>query len=526
MSSEFRESAERKVVLSSEDNPETFSILRDYLYCKQIDFSRLKLPHLLNVIHSAHRWSLLPLFAAVCNHVCMADIIQDGGDVIAAAGAVELPDVPDKYRRHFWNKAARCFDDFTVENALTKWLQKDEDFDVVTTTEVGDEDEASERDDNGSEEIAEDEEGISYDSDDALVIMDEAEQEMAEISSVMEEGSPNPDDNDSVEGNPVEAEEKKEEVRYKTVVTLQKACLTEGEAFVRAVHAVTSITRAEADEDGGEESTPTEEDALLRMLTPRFPHIWQLAISHGVIASFISRIVRRWAYSGRNLRACLLVMVMRVLEPFITSENVVGTIFDVLIDSTMGVESLLRSAVFAEGCSVRAMRLFANSMLTSRQARFEATSSWGVNIYGVQPGSRGKRFYRYFSFSRARSHTDLEFEASTTVFYSGMIRFILSWEMGKRFSRRANRVDVGLAVLDEMEGRSRGRMAETNMILFERNFEVKLNDGEDSFVHDIGEDVVGEFRMRHEDCRRSSGSTSEDGCDHMPIFRVLLRLLD
>lgn len=70
---DFIEKNNRKVVLCAEDDPNTFMIITEFLYCKSIELDGKSANELVNAIRSAHRWTLDALVSVLCRYMHKAD---------------------------------------------------------------------------------------------------------------------------------------------------------------------------------------------------------------------------------------------------------------------------------------------------------------------------------------------------------------------------------------------------------------------------------------------------------------------
>lgn len=139
---DFKEKVLQKVSLSAEDDPETFAIIKDYLYCKNIGLFGKPVPLLVTVIRSAHRWELSDLFQAICRYVVQYDVLSDLRLASCLADVILFPDVPVMLKEYFWLRVAQYFDqsappEFRNNNLPTRLgncTESDENVDTIMKT--------------------------------------------------------------------------------------------------------------------------------------------------------------------------------------------------------------------------------------------------------------------------------------------------------------------------------------------------------------------------------------------------------
>lgn len=112
---DFMEKNENMVVLPFEDDPDTFKIIRNFLYCKDIQLEGISITGLVRAIRSAHRWDLGALFEELCLYLQKKDLLGEDHplDVLRTVDVVSLPNVPFLFERYFWDCVAKNFDHFT-----------------------------------------------------------------------------------------------------------------------------------------------------------------------------------------------------------------------------------------------------------------------------------------------------------------------------------------------------------------------------------------------------------------------------
>lgn len=104
---DFWERRSRHVLLSPEDSPKTFAIVRAYLYC-----SRFEVGHQHDYAAAActaHRWQLKNLFNVLCCYMSAFCILPNVSAVKCALKVACLPDLPSHFKHFFWNSVAKKY---------------------------------------------------------------------------------------------------------------------------------------------------------------------------------------------------------------------------------------------------------------------------------------------------------------------------------------------------------------------------------------------------------------------------------
>lgn len=112
VSRDFRERSSRVVSLSPEDDPTTFGIIRNYLYCDKIILDSTTTERLINTICAVHRWQLMDLFRILCCFLSEYCDLPHVGAVMNACKVANLPDLPAVFKDFFWKSVGRNFDGF------------------------------------------------------------------------------------------------------------------------------------------------------------------------------------------------------------------------------------------------------------------------------------------------------------------------------------------------------------------------------------------------------------------------------
>lgn len=126
LSTHFTEGATRTVTLCNEDDPNTFAIIRDFLYGLQIPLHGAELPHLLRVLRSAHRWQLNELFRVLCAFLSTHDMLRDAHTLLKAVDIIALPGLPDQFRDYFWENAAKFFMEFSPHPQAVEYERRED----------------------------------------------------------------------------------------------------------------------------------------------------------------------------------------------------------------------------------------------------------------------------------------------------------------------------------------------------------------------------------------------------------------
>lgn len=113
----FIEKNQKKVVLCADDDPATFKIIREFLYCKDVQLKNQSVDTLLRAIRSVHRWELKALFDVLLKSLRRTDYLGKKHPlwVLQAVELVSLPDVPRRFKLYFWRHVSKAFDHFTPE---------------------------------------------------------------------------------------------------------------------------------------------------------------------------------------------------------------------------------------------------------------------------------------------------------------------------------------------------------------------------------------------------------------------------
>lgn len=113
---DFRERSERLVTLCEDDDPDTFAVIRQFLYGNEISLAGKAVHRLLAIASAAHRWELLPLFRGLCVFIVHHDLINNPDKLLSAVRTVALEGAPDEFRNYFWECTAGFFSELSVHS--------------------------------------------------------------------------------------------------------------------------------------------------------------------------------------------------------------------------------------------------------------------------------------------------------------------------------------------------------------------------------------------------------------------------
>lgn len=217
----------------------------------------------------------------------------------------------------------------------------------------------------------------------------------------------------------------------------------------------------DSDEDDGEaETSGLETPAILARLCPRFPYLWDIALSQGVVPRFLLAVK---ASSTRVLTADLLDLVLQYLEPKIPDDETVVRLIAGLDPGAAHCESLFCRPDIENDCSTRAIRLLGKSMLSATHLKHEMSFSW--KIPSMASGMVKKTFLfgacSDTSDVNVSSHVSIEdqkhlYSTETCVLFSlqalvtggSPSLFHVQWEVGQSFPLIDKDMDLRVAVVD------------------------------------------------------------------------------
>lgn len=112
---DFLERTSRLVTFCEDDDPDTFAVIRDFLYSKEISIAKRSLQALLGITRSADRWQLMPLFKGLCAYLLTHEKLSDADKLLSAVDIVSLPGLPKSSRHYFWDCTAMFFSDLSQQ---------------------------------------------------------------------------------------------------------------------------------------------------------------------------------------------------------------------------------------------------------------------------------------------------------------------------------------------------------------------------------------------------------------------------
>lgn len=105
----FRENSTGTVAFSVDEDPVTFRIIRDYLYCIPINMDKVSRYHVFQTVLSARQWRLEDLFLVLCRYASLTFPIYVVDDIHRALLVAKLPNVPMFFKDYFWREVVRCY---------------------------------------------------------------------------------------------------------------------------------------------------------------------------------------------------------------------------------------------------------------------------------------------------------------------------------------------------------------------------------------------------------------------------------
>lgn len=113
----FKEKQSREVTLSCDDNPETFQLIRSFLYKRKIamtdgnDSRSVDLQSIIRVILSAHRWQLDQLVTSLLTFIEISNMICDINDLLQLIPVFQWPVCFSKHASNFfWFNVSEFYD--------------------------------------------------------------------------------------------------------------------------------------------------------------------------------------------------------------------------------------------------------------------------------------------------------------------------------------------------------------------------------------------------------------------------------
>lgn len=114
----FHERSSMTVSLSPEDDPFAFSVIRNYLYRKEIPLQDFTAGEVFDSICSAHRWQLMDLFHALCSFAIKHCIFDHELTVRHALKVAGIPECPQSFKDYFWKGVPNFYFDFSWGSSL------------------------------------------------------------------------------------------------------------------------------------------------------------------------------------------------------------------------------------------------------------------------------------------------------------------------------------------------------------------------------------------------------------------------
>lgn len=483
VTSGFQETSQKKVSLSEEDDPDTFSVIRDFLYCKRIRLRHRTLVQLLSVIRSAHRWALLELFEVTCRYICVCEMLPNANSVLTMVDAVRLPGVPLAFKEYFWKCAGLLFDGFSPQQVNVSGAASQQ---VV----VGSDHEIHFAEDDGSSE-----------EEDEFSTSDLGEEEMIREDD---------DDEEDEEGDSTEGEREASDTSNISPDDSAQGLCTGGAEI----------------EMGGDGEVKIE-----KRLCPFFPEIWELAVSQGVITSLMRDILWSSSRNEKELKTDLMHLVLQYLEPRIEADDTIMTLMCLLFSDFMGSEDYINRGEFQNDCSTRAMRLFSKALIASiRCPRAEMTYAWPVPpplddgvvrasydfSYGMRGGSERRGLFMTTIDSVSQS---LHFNVRIKTHAHRAVEFTVKWEVGDCFPLAEKDLVLRASLIDDTCNCASNRSLSSGYLL-DRTFQHSLRGRTARFGGLVDDQVMNLYHSRYCD----PGDNDKMPCG--PSLWLQVRLVD
>eukprot|EP00177_Eucheuma_denticulatum_P004824 GFKZ01008762.1.p1 GENE.GFKZ01008762.1~~GFKZ01008762.1.p1 ORF type:complete len:574 (+),score=60.34 GFKZ01008762.1:185-1906(+) len=329
----FSEQRTKIVSLSEDDDPEAFSVIRDFLYAKSISLSAVPFSVLLRTARAAHRWQLTPLFSGILHFMEDDRLLQDQNSLLEAVDVFALPGVPREVLLYFWNCVGINFGNLgnVKERDVTSGKSQKE----------------------NSTGAADSSENLSDDENDERV--------GAEVQDYSTDDDRSPTMN----------------VRRSTRLTLSRAhhLNPRSSSHLEAVN-INHLVADTMDMETNVANSETDDLPIQARICPRFPNLWALALAHGVVDIALQSILCYWT----GFDGPLLDVVLQYLEPRIKEDEVVCRLIGQLSRKSEILEAKLENSNLDVECSSRAVRLLAKSLNRSRYGRQEMRYSWRLAL--------------------------------------------------------------------------------------------------------------------------------------------------
>lgn len=141
----FKEKNTREVKLSSEDDPQSFQVIRHFLYKRKICLQNenglqfVDLDSVIKFILSAHRWQLDALVYALVEYVQLNDMICCLKDVLQLVKVFELPHIFSRNASdYFWTSVGHYYKDICAKPSICTSTATNKNKDVEITTNEAD----------------------------------------------------------------------------------------------------------------------------------------------------------------------------------------------------------------------------------------------------------------------------------------------------------------------------------------------------------------------------------------------------
>lgn len=357
----FAEQRTSRVSLCDDDDPQTFALIRDFLYAKDICLTDMTFPSLLRAARAAHRWQLMPLFVGLLDFVRNNNLLNDLNPLLQAVDLLYLPGVPKTVLLYFWDRVGLFFGHFQ-DDAQSEDAPLSSHPEHLELGENGSDDESLEDIEEGCAGTSDDDEcggrfEITGNASNAAVKKTRTAASSARIVN----------------------KEKTSEARATTPM---------GSTEIDSVTGCRMVAGGVACEEKSDEMIKTKV-SIESEICPKFPDLWPLALSHGMVDVALHNITLNWT----QFDGWLLDLVLQYLEPRIEDDDKVCCLIAKLSRDTETLERVLNRKDADKECSTRAIRLLAKTLSGARIGRKEMRCHWKVTLSEDQSFVRDIFFY-------------------------------------------------------------------------------------------------------------------------------------
>lgn len=357
----FAEQRTSRVSLCDDDDPQTFALIRDFLYAKDICLMDVTFPALVRAARAAHRWQLMPLFVGLLEFVRNKNLLNNSDPLLQAVNLLYLPGVPRSVLLYFWDRVGSFFG----------YFQDDDD--------LGDSRISSYRDHLEQGDDGSDDESLEDIEEDCADVIDDEEGETG-LEIIASANTTAPEKVCTARSNARIMSRARTNERCGTVPTPS----TQDRSVSGSRSVVDGMARVKKSDEIVQTNVFIESE-----ICPKFPDLWPLALSHGMVDVALHNITLNWT----QFDGLLLDLVLQYLEPRIEDDNMVCSLIAKLSRETETLERVLNRKDIDRECSTRAIRLLAKTLSSARIGRKEMRYHWRVTLSEEQSFVRDVFFY-------------------------------------------------------------------------------------------------------------------------------------